>query len=115
MNDESKVFPCLVCLAPAMRCRVDRKGGLYWYCGACSSRLFTRAGHVGLFNVAGTLKLLANEKNLAWVRKQGFEGADDYAKSVADLLSPSKNNKGARTGGPPKLPAGVVLPKEATG
>lgn len=90
---EPKKFICMCCLMRGMRARADKKGRLFFQCESCGAIIFPRCGHVGLFSVANTLKLLDVPDAQKFVRGAAFASAEAGESALLDLLRPAPTSE----------------------
>jgi len=86
---EPRKYVCLCCLLRGMRARTDKKGRLFWQCESCGAIIFPRGGHIGLFSVAHTLRLLDTVDAQRYVRREAFAAAEAGESALMDLLRPA--------------------------
>jgi len=67
-----RTVPCVCCLMPAMRVKLDKRGRPFLGCAACGTMLFPRGGALGTLAAAATAQLLEVQENAAWVRTQAY-------------------------------------------
>ena len=72
LAEGSRTVPCVCCLMPAMRVKLDKRGRPFLGCAACGTMLFPRGGALGTLAAATTAQLLEVEENAAWVRQQAY-------------------------------------------